>query len=132
MEKLVYTEFRGSKDILTIDLHNDYTVIAIKIWNADKGNYTVQLMLKKNTIDMWSLIENAESLEFDTNYKFINKTILKKVAELFGEGFFDYYINRYEYEMKCFDFANGELEKIAKSKSDKDKLIEKFLYGNDK
>ena len=115
MEKLVYTEFRGSKDILTIDLHNDYTVIAIKIWNADKGNYTVQLMLKENTVDKWDLIEKAESLEFDTNYKFINKAILKKIAELFGEGFFNYYINRYEYEMKCFDIGDSQLkeEKIS-------------------
>ena len=115
MEKLVYTEFRGSKDILTIDLHNDYTVIAIKIWNADKGNYTVQLMIKKNTVDKWDLIEKAESLELDTNYKVINKAILKKIAELFGEGFFDYYINRYEYEMKCFDSGDSQLkeEKIS-------------------
>lgn len=111
MEKLFYKEFRGNKDILEIDLHNNYTVIAIKIWNKDNGNYTVQLMLKENTVDKWDLIEKAESLEFNTNYRFINKAILKKVAVLFGEGFFNYYIQRYKYELKCFEIGNCQKEK---------------------
>lgn len=111
MEKLLYKEFRGNKDILEIDLHNNYTVIAIKIWNKDNGNYTVQLMLKENTVDKWDLIEKAESLEFNTNYRFINKAILKKVAELFGEGFFNYYIQRNKYELKCFEIGNCQKEK---------------------
>lgn len=111
MEKLFYKEFRGNKDILEIDLHNNYTVIAIKIWNKDNGNYTVQLMLKENTVDKWDLIEKAESLEFNTNYRFINKAILKKVADLFGEGFFNYYIQRYKYELECFETGNYLKEK---------------------
>ena len=51
MERLTYENYRGCKDILTIDLHNDYTVIAIKSWNQDDRKYTVQLMLKENTVD---------------------------------------------------------------------------------
>ena len=104
--KLTYTEYRGCKDILTIDLHNDYTVIAIKSWNPDEHKYEVQLMLKENTVDKWDLIEKAESLEFKVDYKIINSAILKHVATLLSDGFFDYYIQRYEYEMKCFDIGN--------------------------
>ena len=51
MERLTYENYRGCKDILTIDLHNGYTVIAIKSWNPDEHKYTVQLMLKENTVD---------------------------------------------------------------------------------
>lgn len=109
--KLTYENYRGCKDILTIDLHNGYAVIAIKLWNPDEHKYTVQLMLKENTVDKWDLIEKAESLEFNVDYKIINKVILKHVAALLSEGFFDYYIKRYEYELKCFDIGNEIAEK---------------------
>ena len=109
--KLAYENYKGCKDILTIDLHNDYTVIAIKSWNPDEKKYYVQLMLKENTVDKWDLIEKAESLEFNVDYKIINKSILKHVATLLSDGFFDYYIERYEYELKCFNIGNEIAEK---------------------
>ena len=109
--RLKYENYRGCKDILTIDLHNDYTVIAIKSWNQDEKKYTVQLMLKEKTVDKWDLIEKAESIEFNVDYKIINKAILKYIATLLSDGFFDYYIQRYEYEMKCFDKGNSIYEK---------------------
>ena len=109
--KLEYRSYMGCKDILTIDLHNGYTVIAIKSWNTDEQKYTVQLMLKENTVNKWDLIEKAESLEFNVDYKIINKAILKHVSTLLSDGFFDYYIERYEYELKCFDIGNEIAEK---------------------
>lgn len=109
-EKLTYTEYRGCRDILFIDLHNDYTIIAIKIWNTEKQNYTVELRIKENTVEKWDLIEKAESLEFNVDYKIINKAILKHVSTLLSEGFFDYYIQRYEYELNCFDVGIEVLE----------------------
>ena len=111
MERLTYENYRGCKDILTIDLHNDYTVIAIKSWSPDDQKYIVQLMLKENTVDKWDLIEKAESIEFNVDYKIINKVILKHIATLLSDGFFNYYIQRYEYEMKCFDRGNDMFEK---------------------
>lgn len=110
MERLTYENYRGCKDIITIDLHNNYTVIAIKSWNPDKKKYYVQLMLKENTVDKWDLIEKEESIEFNVDYKIINKAILKHVATLLSDGFFDYYIDRYEYELKCFDRGNELFE----------------------
>ena len=111
MERLTYENYRGCKDILSIDLHNNYTVIAIKSWNPDEHKYEVQLMLKENTVDKWDLIEKAESLEFNANYKTINSVILKQVATFLKECFFDYYIDRYEYELESFDRGNSIIEK---------------------
>ena len=108
--RLEYKNYKGCKDILTIDLHNDYTVIAIKSWNPDEHKYTVQLMLKDNTVDKWDLIEKAESIEFNVDYKIINKAILKHISTLLSDGFFDYYIQRYEYELKCFGIGNEIFE----------------------
>ena len=106
MEKITYENYRGCKDIITIDLHNDYTVIAIKSWNPDEHKYNVEFRLKENTVEKWDLIEKAETIEFNVDYRVINKAILKHIATLLSDGFFDYYINRYEYELKCFDIGN--------------------------
>ena len=109
--KLEYRNYMGCKDILTIDLHNDYTVIAIKSWNPDNQKYIVQLMLKDNNVDKWDLIEKAEYLEFNVDYRIINKAILKHVSTLLSDGFFDYYINRYEYDIECQNRGNDLFEK---------------------
>lgn len=110
MYKLTYQEYRGCKDIITINLHNNYTILAIKIWNKENRNYTVELRIKENTVEKWNLVEEAESLTFDTNYKFINSAILKQVAKFLEEGFFKHYIQQYEYELKCFDRGNHLFE----------------------
>ena len=68
-------------------------------------------MLEENTCDKWDLIGKAGYLEFNGDYKIINKAILKHVASLLSDGFFDYYIDIYEYELKCFDRGNSIIEK---------------------
>lgn len=118
MERLTYENYRGCKDILIIDLHNGYTVIAIKSWVSNEHKYVVQLMLKEKTVDKWDLIEKSKSLEFNVGHKIINSAILKHVANLLSDGFFDYYIDRYEYELKCFDIGNGIIEKERNNKLD--------------
>lgn len=111
MERLTWTRYNNSDSIIMIDLHNGYTVIALKMWNKENGFYEVELRLKENTVEKWDLIEKAERLEFMINYKFINGAILKWVAVRLQEGFFDYYIKRLEYELKCFDKGNEIFEK---------------------
>ena len=111
MQRLKYEKFNNSNDVITIDLHNGYTVIAVTGFNAENRAYTTTLFLKENTIDTWKLIENAENLEFHANQNTINSAILKKVSEFLKEGFFDYYIERYKYELKCFDRGNEIIEK---------------------
>ena len=109
MQRLKYEKYRNSNEIITIDLHNGYTVIAIS--TGENGSYITTLFLKENTIDTWKLIEKAENLEFHANQNTINSAILKKVSSFLDEGFFDYYIQRHEYEMKCFDKGNETHEK---------------------
>ena len=111
MQRLKYEKFNNSNDVIMIDLHNGYTVIAVTGFDAENRVYTTTLFLKENTIDTWKLIENAENLEFHANHNTINSAILKQVSTFLQEGFFDYYIQRYEYEMKCFDKGNSIYEK---------------------
>ena len=111
MKRLKYEKFNNSNDVIMIDLYNGYAVIAVTGFNAENRVYTTTLFLKENTIDTWKLIENAENLEFHANNKTINSAILKKVSTFLQEGFFNYYIQRYEYEMKCLDKGSSIYEK---------------------
>ena len=111
MQRLKYEKFNNSNDVIMIDLHNGYSVIAVTGFDTENGVYATTLFLKDNTIDTWKLIENAENLEFHANHNTINSAILKQVSTFLQEGFFDYYIQRYEYEMKCFDKGNNIYEK---------------------
>lgn len=110
MQRLKYEKFNNSNEVITIDLHNGYTVIAVTGFNTENRVYTTTLFLKENTIDTWKLIENAENLEFHANQNTINSAILKQVSTFLEDGFFDYYIQRYEYEMNCFDVGNDLIE----------------------
>ena len=109
-KRLKYEKYRGMNNVITIDLHNGYTIIAI-IGKIENNNYDVQLMLKENTVDKWDLIEKAEHITIHSNENRIHSAILKTVDTYLQEGFFDYYINRYEYELKCFVLGNDICEK---------------------
>jgi hypothetical protein len=117
-DRLTYEFYKGNDTILLIDLHNEYSVVAIKLWNKEKHNYTVELYLKDNQIDTWEFIEDTKDLVIDTNYKFINSAILKQVAQFLENGFFVPFIERYEYEIKCFERGNELFEKERKDTSD--------------
>ena len=111
MAKLKYEKYNNSNNVIAINLHNGYTVIAVSGFSVEKESYTTTLLLKANGIDTWKLVEKAEFLEFNETPQTINLTILKQVSKFLEEGFFDYYIKRYEYETKCFDKGNEFFEK---------------------
>jgi hypothetical protein len=108
MNKLTYTKI--ANDTISIDLHNGYTVVAMELFNYDAKKYEVTFYLKDNNINMLDLIERMQNTEFDTTYKNINSAILKYVATSLSNGDFNYYINRYDYMMKCFDKGNSVFE----------------------
>ena len=62
---------------------------------------------------MWQLIQDATTT-FNTDHKSINGAILKHVATLFADGFYDYFTERYEYDLKCFDIGNNALSESNK------------------
>jgi hypothetical protein len=110
MEKLTYVYYRGCENILQMNIGNGYSVLAIKTYDKDLRKYLVEMYLKEESISDWKLIEEAESLEFVTSYKKIDSAILKTAAKFIEDGFFDYYIKRYEYELRCSDIGNEILE----------------------
>lgn len=109
MNKLTYTKF--ANDSIKIDLLNGYTVIAMKLFDYKTKKYEVSFYIKDNTVNFLDLIEKQKNVSFNNNYKTINAAILKYVATLLSAGFFDYYVQRYAYMMKCFDKGHDTLQK---------------------
>lgn len=109
MERLTYEKINDN--VITIDLHNGYTVMAISKWEPKIHAYITSLYLKENTIDTLQLILGAENLELHANYRTINSAILKRVGTYLDEGFFDSHIKTYEFEQKCINSGYDLVEK---------------------
>lgn len=114
-EILTYTKYKNCKNILLIELKNNFSLIVIKTFNQLDNIYIVEFRIKENSVDNWALIEKLENVEFNSNYKNINKDIIQYIEKLLKRNFFDYYIDRYNYELQCFDIGNNilEIEKLG-------------------
>ena len=108
MNNLRYEKISDS--VISINLQNGYTVVAIEIFDHKSRTYNVDLYLKENSIDIWDKIDGIEPATFNVNYKTIHSTVLKYIATLLSEGLIKKYIDRYEYMMKCFDKGNDCFE----------------------
>lgn len=109
-QKLTYKRYNDANNVIIIDLHNGYSVVAISGYSSDEKNYTVDLYLKENSVNTLTMIEKAENIKISANPKSISSAILKTVAEMFNAGELQYYIDRYNYEIKCFEKGNEFFE----------------------
>lgn len=103
-----------SNVIVSIDLQNGYTVIAMARWDNEKKKYYTALRLRENTVEKWDLIEEAANVEMESDMKTIKRDMAQYVTDLLTDGFFKKYIDRYEYELKCFDRGFEIMEKERK------------------
>ena len=106
-KRLKYERINNSNDVISIDLHNGYTVMAIS--GHIEEEYTTTLFLKDNEIDTWREIEDG--ITFVANYKTINSAILKHVSTLMDNGKMDKYIETLKFELKCTERGIEIVEK---------------------
>ena len=62
MIKLMYEKF--SNDTISINLHNGFTIIAMKTYNKELSLYNVTCYIKADTVDLLDLIHSQENVEF--------------------------------------------------------------------
>lgn len=108
MDKLTY--IYKSNSTIEINLHNGYSVIVFEAHQQELHKFILSLYLKKDSINVLDLIESQDAVEISANFKTINNRVLKYVATLMEEGFFDYYMQRYDYMLRCFDKGNELFE----------------------
>ena len=85
--------------------YEGYSVECRYSFNKKKQKYSLSMWLKRNDIDDRYKID---SQEIDTQYisgtrETIRDNICRIVEQASLSGFFDRYIQRYEYTYKCFD-----------------------------
>ncbi len=102
-------KFLGS-NIISVDLNNGYSVVAISLWDRESKNYLTTLYLKGDTYDTLELIETKENVVIHADMRTIKTEVTKMITELLTDGFFKHYIDRYQYMMKCFDKGNEFFE----------------------
>ena len=114
-KRLKYEKWNGCDNVIIIDLHNGYSVIAIWVKESDYSQieFPVTLHLKENTIDRWDLI--VDDLKFTASQKTINAAILKTVADNLEDEFFEPFIDRTNYYIECENIGS----EIMESKGDK-------------
>ncbi len=103
-------EVKGN-NMIYVNLQNGYTAIGIAKWDREQKCYLVDIMLKDDTIDLWDLCQKAENVPFtDSKRDTINRDMAAYITGRLTEGFFQYYIDRYEYEQRCFDRGHEMFE----------------------
>lgn len=96
--------------VISVDLKNGYSVIAISKWNKDEEIYRTSLYLKGDTYDILELIEEKENIKIYSDKKSLFVNLSKIITGYFVNGFFNKYIARYEYMMECFNKGNEFFE----------------------
>ena len=107
-----------SNNVVEVDLENGYKVVAMSNWNNEKMKYYTTLLIHENTVSKWDMLDEAIDVEMESDMKSIKRDMAQYVKDLLTDGFFKKYIDRYEYELKCFDSGFEILEKERKSAND--------------
>lgn len=93
--------------------YKGYSVECRYQYDKSKEKYLLSMWLKANDIDERFKID---SQEIDTQYisgtkENIRQNICRIVEQASLSRYFDHYIQRYEYEMCCFNIGNDIVEK---------------------
>ena len=87
-----------------------YTVHMMATYDKDNEIYNTKLYIERNDVNDFSLIKDDCKLKSDS--KAIRYDMANYITEQFNDGFFDYYIDRYEYQQKCFEKGLQYFEEV--------------------
>lgn len=104
------TRYRNIPSI-EFDLENNYIIKAEFVFDKTIKKYLVSFYIRQSNVRMWDQIDKATDILFDSPRETIKADIAKYFTKLLIKGFFKYYIDRYEYQMKCFDRGNDLYER---------------------
>lgn len=116
MENVKRYEKNGTT-VISVEITDDYTVFATANWNKVSRKYMVTLELKENTTPLKDMIvDESDNIELRADMKTINFEMAKLITQKLDDGFFNYYIDRYNHMLKCFDKGNELIEFATENK----------------
>ena len=100
-KRLKYEKYSNCDNVISIDLHNNYSIIVVIGYDNDVNAYNTTLFIKYKDINTWRMVE--ENVLFTATEKNINSAILKYVSNLLENGTMDKYIESYFFEIDCLN-----------------------------
>lgn len=101
---------------IEVSLHcRDYIVRAnILKQHKESNDYQVTLELRRHDIGKWDMLDEKH---YHITADNINMAVYDLIMDKFKNGFFARFIDRYEYELCCFDRGNDlfEMERYRRS-----------------
>lgn len=79
----------------------DYKVYMMANYSKETDTYHTKLYIMRNDVEDLNLID--DEYEFKSNFATLKQDMVTYITEKFDKGYFDYFIDRYEYQQKCFD-----------------------------
>lgn len=110
MEGIIMMRYKKHGETISVDLGNGYSVWGMALWNYENHYYNMTLYLQDNAIQQLRLVEEAENIHFKANRKILYAEMTRYIQKLIEDGFFVAYIEKYQYEMSCFDKGNEFFE----------------------
>lgn len=116
MEKVLRYEKMGTT-VISVDITEDYTVFVTANWNKVSKKYMVTLELKEKTTPLKDMIvDETDNIELRADMKTINFEMAKFITKKLDDGFFNYYIDRYNHMLRCFDKGAEMIELETENK----------------
>lgn len=132
LKELMQPQFKGNT--ITIELsdfgYENYIVECAYYFDKHEDKYALSMWLNRNDIEDRMMLS---SKKVDTQYiPGTRETIVENICRIVhhaatiendnGVRYFDYFVERYEYELACFDRGNElfEKERLAKLNADKE------------
>lgn len=132
LKELMQPQFKGNT--ITIELsdfgYENYIVECAYHFDKHEDKYALSMWLNRNDIEDRMMLS---SKKVDTQYiPGTRETIAENICRIVhhaatiendnGVRYFDYFVERYEYELACFDRGNElfEKERLAKLNADKE------------
>lgn len=110
-------KYRNNGSMITFDLtekYSGYSVECIYLFNREKEKYRLTMRLKCQTVSESARIdcEEIDSQYIPGTRENIKQNIARIVERACETGFFDKYIEQFEYVLKCFDIGNEAFENV--------------------
>ena len=101
--------YRNEGTTISVNLpRTDYTVYMMANYNKETDAYHTKLYIMRNDVEDLNLID--DKFKFKSNFSTLKLDMANYITEQFNKGYFKYYIDRYEYQQKCFEIGVGEME----------------------
>lgn len=96
--------------VISVPINDSYKIYALPLWDKSEKLYHTRLYLVRKDIGNLVPIMEHENIEIKSDIKTVKIDLARYISNLNSKGSFKDYIQRYEYEQKCFDRGNESFE----------------------